>query len=188
MDKKTLGTILFVGVFAIVGVGMVLAFGNFSSGSSDPVAAYKASVAASDKEVEKHAQGVSAPNFNLPLLGGGIVGLADFKGKKPVILAFWTTWCPNCRRNMPIMSAYYTEYKDKVGLVGINMQEDTKTVADFVAAGKTSFPIALDSGSTAQAYGVQYTNTHVLVDKDGVIIKTVVGDIKEADFQLLTSL
>ena len=187
MNKKTLGLILFVGVFAVIGVAAVLVFGNFNSDSS-AVAAYRASLVASDQETEKHAQGGFAPNFNLPLLGGGIVGLADFKGKKPVILAFWTTWCPNCRRNMPIMSAYYTEYKDKVGLVGINMQEDTKTVADFVAAGKTSFPIALDSGSAAQAYGVQYTNTHVLVDKDGVIIKTVVGDIKEADFQLLTSL
>ncbi len=187
MNKKTVGLILFIGIFAVIGVGMVLAFGNFSSGS-DPVAAYKASLAASDKEVEKHAQGVIAPNFNLPLLGGGVVNLTDLRGKKPVVLAFWASWCPNCRRDMPKMNAYYGKYKNKVAVVAINMQEDSKTVADFVAAGNLVLPVALDSGSTAQAYGVQYTNTHILVDKDGKIIKTLVGDIQEEDFQLLASL
>ncbi len=166
----------------------MLAFGNFNS-DNGAVAAYKASVAASDRQAasdsKKQEYGAIAPNFNLPLLNGGVVSLADFKGQKPVMLYFWTTWCPNCRRNMPILTTYYEKYKDKVALVGINMQEDTKTIADFIAANKISFPIALDSGSVVQAYGVQYTNTHILVDKDGKIIKTLVGDIKEEDFALL---
>lgn len=187
MNKSTSGLILFVGVFMVTGIAAVLAFGNFNS-DSGAVAAYKKSLAASDRDNAKHASGAIAPNFSLPLLGGGVVSLADFHGKKPVILAFWTTWCPNCRRNMPQMNAYYKKYKDKVALVGINMQEDTQTVAEFVAAGKISFPIVLDSGSAAQAYGVQYTNTHILVDKEGGIIKTLVGDIQEEDFQLLSSL
>ncbi|MBI2038036.1 MAG: TlpA family protein disulfide reductase [Candidatus Magasanikbacteria bacterium] len=187
MDKKTFGIILFVGVFLVVGGATVLAFGNFNSGS-DPVSAYKASVAASDKEVEKHAQGVAAPNFTLPLLGGGTVSMADFRGKKPVVLAFWASWCPNCRRDMPKMNAYYEKYKDKVAVVTINMQEDVKTVADFMAAGNLTLPVALDAGSAAQTYGVQYTNTHILIDKEGQIINTVVGDIKEEDFQLLVNL
>lgn len=187
MNKKTLGLILVVGVFAVTGIAAVLAFGNFNS-DSGAVAAYKESLAASDRDNAKHASGAVAPNFSLPLLGGGVVSLADFHGKKPVILAFWTTWCPNCRHNMPQMNVYYKKYKDKVALVGINMQEDTKTVADFVAADKIIFPVALDSGSAAQAYGAQYTNTHILVDKDGNIIKTLVGDIKEEDFQFLSSL
>lgn len=187
MHKKTLGLILVVGVFAVTGIAAVLAFGNFDS-DSGVVAAYKESLAVSDRDNAKHASGEIAPNFSLHLLNGGVVSLTDFKGKKPVMLYFWTTWCPNCRRNMPKLNAYYEKYKGEVALVGVNMQEDSKTIADFVAAGKISFPIALDSGSAAQAYGVQYTNTHILVGKDGNIIKTLVGDIKEEDFQLLSSL
>lgn len=186
MDKRTLGSILFVGIFVVLGGAAVLAFGNFNS-DSGAVAAYKESVAASDRDNAKHESGAIAPNFNLPLLGGGTVNLADFHGKQPVVLAFWATWCPNCRRDMPKMNAYYEKYKNKVAVVAINMQEDTQTVADFMSAGKLTLPVALDSGSVAQAYGVQYTNTHILVDKDGKIIKTLVGDISEEDFQLLAS-
>jgi peroxiredoxin len=189
MKNKTLGLILVVGIFVVIGGAAVLAFGNFNSNNNnDVLAAYQVSLAASARDSEKQAYGAIAANFNLPLLNGGTVSLADFRGKKPVVLAFWATWCPNCRRDLPKMNAYYEKYKNKVAAVAINMQEDAATVADFVTASKISLPVALDSGSAAQAYGVQYTNTHILVDKDGIIIKTVVGDIKEEDFELLSSL
>ena len=51
-------------------------------------------------------------NFTLKKLGGGEITLSDYRDKKPVILDFWATWCPNCRRDMPKLSGFYDKYKD----------------------------------------------------------------------------
>ncbi len=40
----------------------------------------------------------SAPDFKLQDTNGGLVMLSSYKGKQPIILFFWTTWCPYCRR------------------------------------------------------------------------------------------
>jgi hypothetical protein len=56
----------------------------------------------------------SAPDFSLPRLGGGEIRLSDYRGKKPVILTFFATWCPNCRRDMPAMSVVYGDISDRI--------------------------------------------------------------------------
>src|SRR3989344_5947997 len=65
-----------------------------------------------------------APDFSLDKLGGGTITLAEYKGRKPVVLDFWTTWCPNCKRDMPHLNALYEKYKDKVEVIGIDLQEN----------------------------------------------------------------
>lgn len=57
---------------------------------------------------------------------------------------------------------------------------------DFIDAHNISFPIALDpSGHAANAFGIQYTNTHVLIDRDGNLVRTIPGDIQEVDIVAL---
>ena len=125
----------------------------------------------------------TAPDFSLEKLGGGTIALADYRGVKPVILDFWTTWCPNCRRDMPRQNEWYKKYKDQIEVIGIDMQEDPTTVAAFIRELDIEYPIALDSqGSAVRAYGVTYTNYHVLIDKEGNVVKTIPGDISEQDF------
>lgn len=124
-----------------------------------------------------------APDFSLEKLGGGTITLSDYKGKKPVILGFWTTWCPNCRRDMPHQNEWYQKYKDKIEVIGINMQEEPSVVKAFIAQLGITYPIALDPNAAAtRAYGVSYTNYHVLIDKNGNIVKTIPGDVSEQDF------
>ena len=124
-----------------------------------------------------------APDFSLEKLGGGTIALADYRGVKPVILGFWTTWCPNCRRDMPRQNEWYLKYKDKVEVIGVNMQENPSTVAAFIRKLGIEYPIALDpQGAATRAYGVSYTNYHILIDKEGNIVKTIPGDISEQDF------
>ncbi len=123
-----------------------------------------------------------APDFLLEKLGGGTISLAEYKGRKPVVLGFWTTWCPNCKRNMPDMNVFYEKYKDQVEVIGVNMQENPSLVQKTITNWGITFPIALDSsGSTTRAYGVRYTNVHVLIDKDGNVVRLIPGDIREAD-------
>ena len=54
-----------------------------------------------------------APDFTLQKLGGGTISLSEFIGKKPVVIDFWASWCPNCRRDMPNLNRFYEKYKDR---------------------------------------------------------------------------
>jgi thiol-disulfide isomerase/thioredoxin len=126
------------------------------------------------------------PNFSLERLTGGQITLADYRGKKPVILDFWASWCPNCRRDMPALSRFYEQYQDRVEVIGINLQESKKTVERYITSAEISFPIALDpAGTASRSYGVRYTNTHVLVNKDGTLFQIIPGDISEASVKAL---
>lgn len=123
-----------------------------------------------------------APDFSLAKLGGGTISLADYRGKKPVIVDFWASWCPNCRRDMPKLSRWYEQYRDRVEVIGINLQEGEGAVERFVSNRGVTFPIALDpDAAAANAYAIRYTNTHILVDKNGRVQRIVPGDISESD-------
>ena len=127
-----------------------------------------------------------APDFSLEKLGGGTISLAEYKGRKGVVLDFFATWCPNCRRDMPKLSGFYEKYKDQIVVIGVNLHEDKSVVGKFIEKNDITFPIALDpSGGVARSYGARYTNFHVLIDKEGNAIKAIPGDISESDIHLL---
>lgn len=123
-----------------------------------------------------------APDFSLAKFGGGTISLSEFRGKKPVVLDFWASWCHNCRRDMPVLNRLYEKYKDEVEVIGINLRESESAIKKFITSKNITFPIALDPRSQASsAYGIQYTNTHFLIDIDGNLVRTIPGDIKESD-------
>lgn len=127
-----------------------------------------------------------APDFTLTKLDGGTLSLSSYRGEKPVILDFFATWCPNCRRDMPKLSRWYEQYKDEVEVIGVNLHEREKTVQKFITSTGILFPVVLDPFSqAAQSYGVQYTNFHVLINKDGTFAGTVPGDISESQIVAL---
>ena len=127
-----------------------------------------------------------APGFTLPRLDGGTISLAEFVGKKPVILDFWASWCHNCQRSMPKLNRWYQKYNNDVEVIGINLQENSHVAQQFVDSRDITFPVALDaSGVVSQQYGIQYTNTHFLIDISGNISGFIPGDLRESDIQNL---
>ena len=142
--------------------------------------------AAVENGIQKESNIQTAPDFSLERLGGGTLTLAEYKGRKPVVLDFWATWCPNCQRDMPKLSALYDKYKDKVEVIGINLHENPSLVQKFITQRGITFPIALDPNDVAtRAYGVRYTNFHVLIDIEGNVVKAIPGDISESDITSL---
>lgn len=126
-----------------------------------------------------------APDFTLTTLDGKRISLSDYRSKKPVILDFWASWCPNCQRNMPKEQKLYKKYQDQIEVLGINVKEYPSAIRAFVLEYKITFPILLDDGKVVDMYGVLYTNFHVLITKEGKILRLVPGDISEDHFREL---
>jgi len=119
-----------------------------------------------------------APSLKLPDIDGRSHDLAALMGKV-VLINFWATWCPPCRREMPSMErlARKLQGKDFV-MLAVAVSEDADTIQAFIRQFEAppSFPILLDSRSkTMQAWKVGGLPTTFLIDKAGRIAYSAVG-------------
>lgn len=170
-------------VILLTGLSLIAALGLIYIASDGKTTAPQNRVASIHGTAAGSAE---APDLQLALLDGRTIRLSDFRGKKPVVLDFWASWCPNCQRDMPRLNQWYGTYKDQVEVIGINLQESRGTAQNFIQSRGINFPIALDPhGAAARMFGIQYTNTHFLIDKSGNLVRTIPGDISEADIQSL---
>jgi YD repeat-containing protein len=101
--------------------------------------------AAAMRQLEADDRKREHPEFTLKDLAGKPWSFSDLRGKV-VLLNFWATWCPPCRKEMPDLEALYERYNSK-GLVvlGISDEEAAK-IGPFIRDRKISFPILLDPG------------------------------------------
>ena len=114
--------------------------------------------------------GTAAPDFTLPDAGGHPVNLHDLRGKV-VVVDFWATWCPPCRKEMPVLQQMRTDLAGK-GLVvlGLDVGEDAETVAAFAKKQSYTFPLLLGAEPDVSAqYFVEAYPTTFVVDRRGRI-------------------
>lgn len=113
-----------------------------------------------------------ALDFQLKDLEQNTVTLSSFKGKQPVFLFFWTTWCPYCVRGLKNLNDMYPELKEKGWeVLAINSGEPAEKVANFVKHYPLKFRILLDENITAaELYDVLGVPTYVLIDKNGIVV------------------
>lgn len=117
-----------------------------------------------------------APNFTLNLLDGSELELANLRGKK-VFLNFWATWCPPCQAEMPDIQVLYQNYEN-IAVLGVNIQEDRGTVAEYMMLNGYSFPVVLDTtGEIAADYLVRGIPTTYILDERGVIMEKHTGPL-----------
>lgn len=121
-----------------------------------------------------------APDFTLKDLEGGTVNLRSVIDKNKVtILNFWATRCPPCRAEIPEFVEFVKEHQsEKVALVAVNLQENSKKVKAFAEVAGMNFPILLDqNGSVAQDYQIYAIPTTFFIDGSGVIREKVEGSL-----------
>lgn len=128
------------------------------------------------KVSESNAAGSKAPEFSLPDVNGKPVKLSDYKGKV-VIVDFWATWCPPCRKGIPDLISLQKEFGKDIVVIGISLDTDTKSdVAPFIKNMGINYPVAYGNLEVTQMYGnVEAIPTSFVIDKQGNIVDKHVG-------------
>lgn len=128
--------------------------------------------------------GTRAPARTLNNTDGRPVNLADFIGKKPVLLEFWATWCENCKALEPRMLAAHKKYGGQVEFIGIAVaiNQTLARVQQYVQKYKYTYPMLWDVvGDAAAAYDVPATSFVVIIDKNGKVVYTGAGGKQDLD-------
>jgi len=130
--------------------------------------------------------GKEAPLFQFTLLNGEKFNLSDYRGRKVVILNFFTTWCGPCKIEMPELSKYYENNKDnRILIVGVDGNEDKNLVQKFVDQYNVQFPVGIDQDRSIQnAYAVTAYPTNVVIGPDGKILYYQAGPILNAEMTI----
>ncbi len=125
----------------------------------------------------------SAPAFTLEDLQGKKVALADFKGEV-VVLDFWATWCPPCRREIPDFITLQKEYADRgVQIVGVALDEFPKVQA-FVRDNGMNYPVLMGTDAVVAQYGgIEGIPTTFIIDRQGKIVERFEGFRPKATFE-----
>jgi thiol-disulfide isomerase/thioredoxin len=97
----------------------------------------------------------------------------------PVVLSFWTTWCPYCLRQTPILVAAQAVYAEQgVQFVGINVRESADPVADYLAAHGVTYPNVLDThAELAQRYQISGFPTTFFLNTQGEVVARHIGQL-----------
>lgn len=118
-----------------------------------------------------------APDFALKSFDGKTVKLSDYKGKV-VIIDFWATWCPPCRKGIPDLISIQDEYKKDVVIIGVSLdgEKTIKDVPGFVKSYAINYPIVYGNEKVVNDYGgIEGIPTAFVVDKKGNIVDKHVG-------------
>lgn len=115
---------------------------------------------------------LSAPDFQLQDIHQDMVDFVDYKERQPVLLFFWTTWCPYCEKELTILNDRYAGLvKDGVEVLAIDVGEDADTVINFTKNYYLAYRVLMDRDtSVSRSYQVAGVPTYVLVNKNGKII------------------
>lgn len=120
------------------------------------------------------------PELSLAALDGKTVRLVDFAGK-PTVINLWATWCPPCRREMPMLQQAQSREVD-VNFVFVDQGESRDEVARYLASqGLTLHNVLLDARKLAgAAFDASALPTTLFFDARGELVSTRVGSLSEA--------
>lgn len=122
-------------------------------------------------------------DFTLTDLHGTSWHLRDLKGKV-VLVNFWATWCPPCRKEMPDLQALYDKYKEQGFVVLSISDEESAKVAPFIAERKITYPVVLDPGRKVNdAFVVEGIPKSFVYDRDGKLVTQSIDMRTRSQFQ-----
>ncbi len=127
-----------------------------------------------------YEQGTRLPEITLRNAAGETVQLADYKGG-PLVINLWATWCPPCRREMPVLENAQMQRPDLTFLF-VNQAESMQSVATYLETQGLSLSNVLfdGSGRLGEAVGSMALPTTLFYNPDGRLLGSHLGELSEA--------
>lgn len=132
-------------------------------------------------------EGPYPPNYNVS--SADVVSLSQYRGKV-VLIDFWATWCPPCRKGIPDLVEIKEQYKNKdLEIIGISLDGITRggatknDVIPFIKDFKINYPILVGDANVTQQYGgIQSIPTSFVIDKEGYIVSYYQGLVEKENY------
>lgn len=128
----------------------------------------------------------TAPAFELADLEDKIHRLADYKGK-PIVINFWATWCPPCRKEMPSMNRAWKQLKEEgIEMIAINVGEHEADILAFQDEHPIDFQILLDQESESlESWRIKGLPTTYIISPKGAVAYSAIGPREWDDSRIL---
>ncbi|MCF5646703.1 redoxin domain-containing protein, partial [Pseudomonas syringae] len=122
----------------------------------------------------------SLPETTLRNMNGEPVNIADHQGK-PIVINLWATWCPPCRREMPVLRDMQLERPDIVFLF-VNQAESADTVSRYLSAQGLALRNSLldTDGEFARQVGSVALPTTLFYSPQGRLTGSHLGEMSRA--------
>jgi len=124
-------------------------------------------------------------DFTLKDIHGKPFALSDYKGKV-VLLDFWATWCPPCRKEIPGFNELYNSYRSRgFAVIGVSMDDSTSDIRRFAKQFKMNYPILVGAGrdDLEPAFGPLPLPTAFVIARDGRICAKHEGFTPKEEFE-----
>ncbi len=99
---------------------------------------------------------------------------SEWMGKQPLVVNFWGTWCPPCRKEIPELVKLYKEYKPKgIEIVSLALRDSPQQVAEFASQAGMDWILLVDDRQTAIKYRVTGVPSTLFFDRNGNLTKVI---------------
>jgi peroxiredoxin len=117
--------------------------------------------------------GDETPSFVLETINNRVFRSEEMKGKNPLFLVFWATWCRNCKEEIPALKAIYSSFELK-GMeflaINVGVNDSLARVKRYAKKYKITYPMVFEGGNRVmKLFGVRGTPTIIIVDRQGVV-------------------
>lgn len=112
-------------------------------------------------------------------LDGNSIDLAQWIGKKPVLIEFWATWCPVCKALEPHLEEAKQQFGDRVEflIIGVGVSQTPRQIRRHLEGHSLPGRVLFDRrGTAARAFAAPTTSYIVILDASGTVTYTGAGE------------
>lgn len=138
-------------------------------------------------------RGSAAPQLRMSTLSGAAVSLSELRGQ-PVIVNVWATWCPPCRREIPLLNETCRRHADDgLRIVGVNRGERPGRIEDFAGTVPIDYDVWVDprspaSGTAPSARLLKRVRspglpTTLFIETQGTVCQVTIGELRRGTIE-----